>query len=187
MDIIRVFAEKKEGYNVAAKALLSDITKNLLIKGLLDVRIFVRYDISGVTDEQFLRAKYVVFSEPMQDNIYDEAIDLSGYKSFAVEFLPGQFDQRADSAAQCMQIISGGERPIVKTALVYAFKGEISPSELLDIKNYLINPVEAREAEASKPDTLFDASVDVGPGNGAVAIPRAGGLGLSGLVALGKD
>ena len=160
MEIIRVYAEKKEGYNVAAKALLSDITKNLLIKGIDEVRIFVRYDISGVTEEQFLKAKYVVFSEPMQDNVYDEAIALDGYKSFATEYLPGQFDQRADSAASCMQIISGGERPIVKAALVYAFKGDISDAELSEIKNYLINPVEAREADVKKPLTLSDAIIE---------------------------
>ena len=160
MDIIRVYAEKKEGYNVAAKALLSDITKNLLIKGIDYIRIFVRYDISGVTPEQFEKAKYVVFSEPMQDNVYDEALDLSGYLSFAAEFLPGQFDQRADSAAQCMQVISGGERPIVKTAVVYAVKGDISEAELSEIKSYLINPVEAREADTSKPKTLLDTIIE---------------------------
>ena len=156
MEIIRVYAEKKEGYNVAAKALLSDIKNNLSIKGIEKIRIFVRYDISGVTKDQFLKAKYVVFSEPMQDCVYDENIDLTGYVSFATEFLPGQFDQRADSAAQCMQVISGGERPIVKAALVYAFKGQISDSELSEIKNYLINPVEAREADTNKPTTLSD-------------------------------
>ena len=156
MEIIRVYAEKKEGYNVAAKALLSDIKSNLLIKGISEIRIFVRYDISGVTPKQFSKAKYVVFSEPMQDDVYDEAIELEGYKSFAVEFLPGQFDQRADSAAQCMQVISGGERPIVKAAVVYALKGEISDAELSEIKNYLINPVEAREAAVLKPSTLLD-------------------------------
>jgi phosphoribosylformylglycinamidine synthase len=164
MEIIRVYAEKKEGFNVAAKAMCQDLKENLNIVGLKKVRIFVRYDIYGVTEEQFNKAKFVVFSEPMQDYLYMETLDgikgLNKNRMFAVEFLPGQYDQRADSAAQCMQIITEDERPLVKTAVVYFFEGDISDSEFSEIKAYQINPVEAREASLEKPKTLIDAILE---------------------------
>ncbi|MBP3448651.1 MAG: phosphoribosylformylglycinamidine synthase [Clostridia bacterium] len=160
MEIFRIYAEKKEGFDISAKSVCQDLRENLGIKGLTKVRILVRYDISGITEEEYEKAKYVIFSEPMQDFVYDEAVDLGDAKSFVMEYLPGQYDQRADSAAQCVQVITGKERPVVKTAMVYAFLGNVSDEELLEIKKYLINPVEAREAKAEKPQSLVDAIVD---------------------------
>ena len=156
MEIFRIYAEKKPGFDIAAKSVCKDLKDNLNIKELDQVRILVRYDIYGITKEEYEKAKYVIFSEPMQDFVYDETVDLGDAKTFAMEFLPGQYDQRADSAAQCVQVITGKERPIVKTATVYAFLGNVSDDKLEEIKKYLINPVEAREAKAEKPTTLID-------------------------------
>ncbi|MBQ7791926.1 MAG: phosphoribosylformylglycinamidine synthase, partial [Clostridia bacterium] len=147
-------------FDISAKSVCQDLRENLNIKGLEKVRILVRYDISGITEEEYQKAKYVIFSEPMQDFVYDEIVDLGGAKTFVMEYLPGQYDQRADSAAQCVQVITGKERPVVKTATVYAFLGDVSQDELSEIKKYLINPVEAREAKAEKPQTLVEAVTD---------------------------
>ncbi len=160
MEIFRIYAEKKDGFDISAKSVCQDLRENLNIKGLTKVRTLVRYDISGITKEEYEKAKYVIFSEPMQDFVYDETVDLGDAKTFVMEYLPGQYDQRADSAAQCVQVITGKERPVVKTATVYAFLGEVSDDELTEIKKYLINPVEAREAKAEKPSTLIDAVTD---------------------------
>ena len=151
--VYRVFVEKKKELANEAKALLSDVRSLLGIKALTDVRVINRYDAENITEELFDYAKQTVFSEPQLD-IVSEELDLTDATVFAVEFLPGQFDQRADSAAQCIQIISTGERPLVRTAKVYALYGKLSDSELAEIKKYVINPVEAREATLEKPETL---------------------------------
>ncbi|MBQ8649586.1 MAG: phosphoribosylformylglycinamidine synthase [Clostridia bacterium] len=174
--VYRVFVEKKEGLANEAKALLSDAVNLLGIKNLTDVRIINRYDAENITPELFEYAKKTVFSEPQLDDIYDE-VDLNGSISFAVEFLPGQFDQRADSAAQCIQIISQGERPTVRTAKIYALYGNLTESEINEIKKYVINPVEAREAGFEKPDTLkmnYDIPTEVATLNGFTLLDRAG-------------
>ena len=174
--VYRVFVEKKEGLANEAKALLSDAVNLLGIKNLTDVRIINRYDAENITSELFEYAKKTVFSEPQLDDIYDE-VDLNGSISFAVEFLPGQFDQRADSAAQCIQIISQGERPTVRTAKIYALYGNLTESEINEIKKYVINPVEAREAGFEKPDTLkmnYDIPTEVATLNGFTLLDRAG-------------
>lgn len=151
--VYRVFVEKKKELANEAKALLNDARTLLNISALKDVRIFNRYDAENITEELFDYAKKTVFSEPQLDIVSDE-IKLEGATVFAVEFLPGQFDQRADSAAQCIQIISQGERPTVRAAKVYALYGELSENEIAEIKKYVINPVEAREATMDKPETL---------------------------------
>ena len=151
--VYRVFVEKKKELANEAKSLFNDAVTLLGIKDLTDVRVINRYDAENITEELFEYAKKTVFSEPQLD-IVSEEIDRSGSVSFAVEYLPGQFDQRADSAAQCIQIISQGERPTIRTAKVYALYGELSDSEIADIKKYVINPVEAREASFEKPETL---------------------------------
>ncbi|MBQ7938638.1 MAG: phosphoribosylformylglycinamidine synthase, partial [Oscillospiraceae bacterium] len=151
--VYRVFVEKKKELANEAKALFNDAVTLLGIKDLTDVRVINRYDAENITEELFDYAKKYVFSEPQLD-IVSEEIDLSGAVAFAVEYLPGQFDQRADSAAQCIQIISQGERPTIRTAKVYALYGELSDSEIAEIKKYVINPVEAREAGFEKPETL---------------------------------
>ncbi len=151
--VYRVFVEKKKELANEAKALLNDARTLLNISALKDVRIFNRYDAENITEELFDYAKKTVFSEPQLDIVSDE-IKLDGATVFAVEFLPGQFDQRADSAAQCIQIISQGERPTVRAAKIYALYGELSENEIAEIKKYVINPVEAREATMEKPETL---------------------------------
>ncbi|MBQ3500174.1 MAG: phosphoribosylformylglycinamidine synthase, partial [Oscillospiraceae bacterium] len=151
--VYRVFVEKKKELANEAKSLFNDAVTLLGIKNLTDVRVINRYDAENISEELFDYARKYVFSEPQLDIVSDE-IDLSGATAFAVEYLPGQFDQRADSAAQCIQIISQGERPTIRTAKVYALYGELSDSEIADIKKYVINPVEAREAGFEKPETL---------------------------------
>ena len=150
--VYRVFVEKKKELASEAKNMLSD-AKNLLgIDKLEDVRVINRYDVENIAPELFEYAKKTVFSEPQVDIISDR-VNAEG-TVFAVEYLPGQFDQRADSAAQCIQIISRGERPDVKTAKVYVLKGELSDAEIAEVKKYVINPVEAREASMELPETL---------------------------------
>ncbi len=151
--VYRVFVEKKSELAHEAKALLSDAHSLLGIEALSEVRVINRYDAQNITEELFNYAKKTVFSEPQLD-IVSEEIDLSGAAAFAVEYLPGQFDQRADSAAQCIQIISQGERPLIRTAKVYALYGNLSEKDIADIKKYVINPVEAREAGFEIPETL---------------------------------
>lgn len=151
--VYRIFVEKKKELANEAKALLSD-AKNLLgIKGLSDVRIINRYDAENITEELFDYAVKTVFSEPQLD-ISSSEINTDNAIVFAVEYLPGQFDQRADSAAQCIQIISQGDRPIIRSAKLYALYGELSDEDIAEIKKYVINPVEAREATLEKFDTL---------------------------------
>jgi len=151
--VYRIFVEKKKEYAHGAKALLTEANKLLGIKSLTDVRIINRYDAENITDELFSYAVNTVFSEPQVDTSAAE-MNVDGAIVFAVEYLPGQFDQRADSAAQCIQIISTGERPLIRTATVYALYGNLSETEIDSIKKYVINPVEAREASLEKPETL---------------------------------
>ena len=151
--VYRIFVEKKEGLAQEAASLLNDARSLLGIQGLENVRVLNRYDAENISRELFDYAVKTVFSEPQVDEAREEA-DLAGAQVFAVEFLPGQFDQRADSAAQCIQIISQGERPLIRSAKVYALYGEVSESQIAEIKKYVINPVEAREAALAKPETL---------------------------------
>ena len=155
MNVRRIFVEKIAGMDVAAKAVASDLKNNLGIAGLKNVRLLNRYDVEGISKEEYEAAKYLVFSEPNVDNVTDEEfVCPEGCKLFAVEYLPGQYDQRADSAAQCIQILTQKERPEVRAAQVYVLEGDISEADLEAIKKYSINPVESREASLEKPDTL---------------------------------
>ena len=151
--VYRIYVEKKPGLDNEARTLLSDATTLLGVKNLIKVRLLNRYDAENIEKPLFDYAVKTVFSEPQLDVTYENP-DLSGAYVFAVEYLPGQFDQRADSAAQCIQIISQGERPDVKSAKLYALYGELSGSEIAEIKKYVINPVEAREASLDLPATL---------------------------------
>ena len=152
----RVYAEKKDGFDVEAATLAKEFQDQLGIKGLKKIRILNRYDVEGISQDVYQQAKTIIFSEPAVDFVYDEEVDLKDGKVFATEYLPGQYDQRADSAMQCIQILTKGQRPAVKTAKVYALYGEVSDQELEQIKDYCINPVEAREASLEKPETLQD-------------------------------
>jgi phosphoribosylformylglycinamidine synthase len=152
--VYRIFVEKKPALANEARSLQNELQSLLGIKELTSVRIINRYDVENIEQELFEYAKTTVFSEPQLDLIFDEIPVEKGEHVFAVEFLPGQFDQRADSAAQCIQLISQGERPLVNTARVYVLKGKISKEQLRAVKNYVINPVESREASLEKPETL---------------------------------
>ncbi|MBQ4103007.1 MAG: phosphoribosylformylglycinamidine synthase [Clostridia bacterium] len=151
--VYRVYVEKKQGLEAEAKSLRYDIRHLLGIKALEDVRIVNRYDVENIEKDLFDYAVKTVFSEPQLDNVSEE-LNFGDATIFAVEFLPGQFDQRADSAAQCIQIISQKERPLVKTAKVYALYGSLSADEVDRIKKHLINPVESQEASLDKYETL---------------------------------
>lgn len=152
--IYRVFVEKKPGLAPEAAALLSDCREFLGIDNLKAIRILNRYDVENISEELFLRARGTVFSEPQLDLVTEEA-ELNGADFiFAVEPLPGQFDQRADSAAQCIQLLQPGDRPTVRTAKVYLLYGTLTEAEISRIKAYVINPVESREASLEKPETL---------------------------------
>ena len=156
--VFRVYVEKKPGLANEAAALKSDAKTLLGIKGLEEVRILNRYDAENIDAQLFDDCIYKVFAEPQLDNTSESQYKLLGAGEaaciFAVEALPGQFDQRADSAEQCIQILSQGERPTVKFARVYALYGDLSEADINAIKNYVINPVETREASLDKPETL---------------------------------
>ncbi|MCQ2450398.1 MAG: phosphoribosylformylglycinamidine synthase [Clostridia bacterium] len=151
--VYRVYVEKKSELAHEANNLLGEAKELLGIKGLEKIRIINRYDAENITEELFNYAIKTVFSEPQLD-ITSEDIDINGCSCFAVEYLPGQFDQRADSAAQCIQIISKSTRPTVKTAKIYMLYGDLTEKDVTEIKKYVINPVEAREASFEKPETL---------------------------------
>ena len=152
--VYRVFVEKKEGFAPEAGKLLNDSRNFLGIAGLDKVRVIIRYDVEGIEKALFDYAKTTVFSEPQIDNVFDELDAACADAAFAAEPLPGQYDQRSDSAAQCIQLMSKGERPVVKAAKVYLLNGSISEADVEKIKKYVINPVESREAGFEKPDTL---------------------------------
>ena len=153
--VYRIYVEKKKELAHEAKALLSEAQNFLGVKSLTDVRVINRYDVENITKELFDVAAAQVFSEPQLD-IVTEDVSTAGYSYFVTEYLPGQFDQRADSAAQCIQLISCGDKPTVKTAKVFLLSGDLSDEDIAKIKHYVINPVESREAKMDKPETLTD-------------------------------
>ena len=162
-DVIRVFVEKKPGFDVEAQHIKADLIENLGMGSIEDLRLANRYDVSGLSQEEFEAARKTIFSEPNVDNVYDETYPLpEGYAVFAMEYLPGQYDQRADSAAQCVQLLTQKERPQVLTARVVAIKGVLSEEQLDQIKSYMVNPVESRLASLEKPESL-DMQADVPP------------------------
>ena len=174
--VYRVYVEKKPGLDNEARALLSDARSLLGIGALEKVRLFNRYDAENISAELFDYAIRSVFSEPQLD-LASPSLDTEGAVVFAVEYLPGQFDQRADSAAQCIQIISQGERPLIRSARVYALYGRLAESEIAEIKKYVINPVEAREASLALPETLaidYTIPTEVATLTGFNALDRAG-------------
>ncbi len=150
--VYRVYVEKKTGFDNEARALLADVHEILGIPAE-KIRIINRYDAEDIEEELFKQCVNTVFSEPQMDTA-GEGIDLAGARAFAVEYLPGQFDQRADSAAQCIQLVSMRNRPVIRTAKVYALYGALTEEQIEAIKRYVINPVESREAALHKPETL---------------------------------
>ena len=151
----RIFVEKRPGFDVEASNLMADLKNNLGLKNIEKVRMINRYDISGLDGENFEKAKNTILSETNADTVYDEVLPQDNdFKVFAMEYLPGQYDQRADSAAQCVQLLTQGERPQVVSAKLIAVKGDITDAEFAKIQNYLINPVESRLASLDKPESL---------------------------------
>ncbi len=164
-NVRRIYVEKKEPFAVKAKELHEELKNYLGISGITKVREFIRYDVENISDEVFERACKTVFSEPPVDDLYLEALPAAAdNKVFSVEFLPGQFDQRADSAVQCVKFLKEDEEPIIKTAVTYVLEGQVSDDEFAKIKAYCINPVDSRETDMVKPETLvtvFEDPADV--------------------------
>ncbi len=152
--VYRVFVEKKKGNDIEAGQTLDDLRENVGITALEDLRIINRYDAQGLSEEEFKVAVNTILSEPNLDNVYYELSIPDGWRYFATEYLPGQYDQRADSAAQCIQLLTAGERPDVLSAKIIAVKGNITDGEFEKIKSYIINPVESRVASLDMPDSL---------------------------------
>ncbi len=153
--IKRVYVEKKHGCDIEAEHLLADIKENLEIKNLEGLRILNRYDAEGIAEDIYEKAKKTVFSEPSVDIIYEESFAMSDDEvCFGMEYLPGQYDQRADSCMQCIQIISGDDNTVVAAAKIFVLKGKLSSDDIDKIKSYCINPVDSREASMDKPETL---------------------------------
>ena len=157
----RIYVQKKEGFDIEAKGVLADLKESLQLEGLQNVIILNRYDVEGLTEEVFEKARNTVFSEPQVDICYENNYDFKKQdKIFAIEFLPGQFDQTANSLVECLQIIAGGGiKPIARTAKVYILSGEISDEELNKVKSYLINSVDSREATLEKFEKLEDETI----------------------------
>ena len=149
----RIYVEKKDFLRQEAAGLLAELKTLLGIEALEEVRLINRYDMEGLDEATFRRAVENILSEPQVDDVYD-ALPADGYSVFAVEPLPGQFDQRADSAAQCVQLLTGGERPAVLSAKVYMLRGALSEGDVAKVKAFLINPVETREASLDTFETL---------------------------------
>ncbi len=152
--VSRVYVEKKPGFDVEAQQLLHELQTILGVANLESLRLINRYDVEGISDDLFETCITTVFSEPQVDYVTDQLNNTDGSVVFAVEFLPGQFDQRADSASECIQLISQGERPEVRSAKVYVLGGTLTDEDVAAIKHYVINPVEAREASLELPETL---------------------------------
>ena len=163
-NVRRIYVEKKEPYAVKAKE-LHDELKNYLGIDVAKVREFIRYDVENISDEVFARACKTVFSEPPVDDLYEETIEIpADAKVFSVEFLPGQFDQRADSAMQCVKLLDESEEPVIRSAVTYIIEGVTDAAEVEKIKSFCINPVDSRESSEVKPQTLvtvFDEPADV--------------------------
>ena len=188
MAVYRVYVEKKSPFDVEAQGVLSELRTLLGISGLKGLRLLNRYDVEGIDEALFRRCLPVVFSEPQVDAVCTCLPEADAV--FAVEYLPGQFDQRADSCAECVQLVSQAERPTVRTAKVYLLSGVISPEELKKIKHYLINPVESREAELGERETLaenYPEPGDVATLEGFTALDRAGLEALIAKMGLAMD
>ncbi len=176
-SVRRIYVEKKEPFAVKAKELEEEIRSYLGISDVEKVRVFIRYDVENISDEVFDQACKTVFSEPPVDILYQEKIEIpADAKVFSVEYLPGQFDQRADSAVQCVRFLKEDEEPIIKTAVTYLIQGSMTQEELEKIKAYCINPVDSRQTGLEKPDTLvtrYEEPADVSVLDGFQNMPEA--------------
>ncbi len=155
-SVRRIFVEKKPDFAIQAKELQSEIRSYLGIKTVSHVRVLIRYDMENISDETYQKALVTVFSEPPVDKVYEESFDAKGGKVFSVEYLPGQYDQRADSAEQCVKLLNENEEPIIRSAVTYVIEGEVDKTQFTAIKAHCINPVDSRETGLEKPQTLVD-------------------------------
>ena len=154
-SVRRVYVEKKPAFAVQAKDLRHELRKYLGVSGLTGVRVLIRYDVENISDDVFEKACKTVFAEPPVDTLYKESFEMAeNARAFSVEFLPGQFDQRADSAVQCVQFLDENAQPIIRSAATYVIEGDITEEEFEAIKNHCINPVDSRETGLQKPETL---------------------------------
>ena len=175
-NVRRVYVEKKADFAVKAKELKHEIKHYLGITTVEAVRVLIRYDIENISEDTYKKALVTVFSEPPVDDIYEETFDANGARVFSVEFLPGQFDQRADSAEQCVKFIKEDEEPIIRSAVTYVIEGNITDEQFTAIKNHCINPVDSREIGLDKPETLvqnFEEPEDVMIFDGLIDMPEA--------------
>ena len=164
-NVRRIYVEKKAPFAVKAHELQEELKNYLGINDVEAVRVFIRYDVENISDEVFAKACKTVFSEPPVDDLYEESIEIpAGSRVFSVEYLPGQFDQRADSAVQCVKFLDENEEPVIRTAITYLIIGNVTEEEFARIKSYCINPVDSRETDMVKPQTLitvYDDPADV--------------------------
>ena len=175
-QVKRLYVEKKPSYAVKAKELAEELKAYLSIDDVSNVRVLIRYDVENVSAETMEKAAVTVFSEPPVDDLYEEDFPKKeGDRVFSVEYLPGQFDQRADSAMQCLQLLNEKEEPIIRSATTYVFSGNISDEEFEKIKEYCINPVDSRETDEKKPETLvmdYEEPADVAIFDGFKDMPE---------------
>lgn len=176
-QVKRIYVEKKAPYAVRAKELKEEVRRYLGITALKDVRVLIRYDVENLSEDTYKQALGTVFSEPPVDDYFEESFSYpKDALVFSVEYLPGQFDQRADSAEQCVKLLNEKEDPVIRSATTYVFEGEISKTDAARIKDYCINPVDSRETDEKKPDTLvqkFDEPADVAVFDGFANMPEA--------------
>lgn len=186
-NVRRIFVEKKPDFAVQAKEMLSEIKSYLGIQSVTGVRVLIRYDVEHISEETYQKALAAVFSEPPVDNVYQEEFEAGDAQVFSVEYLPGQYDQRADSAEQCVKLLNENETPIIRSATTYVIEGEVSSSQLDAIKKHCINPVDSRETGLEKPETLldeFEEPEDVKIMDGFTAMPEQELKGLYGSLGL---
>ena len=155
-NVRRIFVEKKPAFAIQAKELLTEIKSYLGIQTVTGVRVLTRHDVEHISDQTYQKALKTVFSEPPVDEVYEESFDAKGGKVFSVEYLPGQYDQRADSAQQCVKLLNEEEEPIIRSAATYVIEGDVDQAQLEAIKTHCINPVDSRETGLDKPKTLVD-------------------------------
>ena len=174
-DVRRIYVEKKPAFAIKAKELLSEIKSYLGIKTVTGVRVLIRYDMEYISEETYQKALMTVFSEPPVDEVYEENIEIGDAKAFSVEYLPGQYDQRADSAEQCIKLLNENEEPHVRSAITYVVEGNVDGNQLEAIKKHCINPVDSRETGLEKPQTLtdvFEEPEDVKIFDGFIKMPE---------------
>ena len=159
-SVRRIYVEKRPEFAIQAKELQSEIRSYLGMKTVTGVRVLTRYDMENISEETYQKALMTVFSEPPVDEVYEETFDLQGGLAFSVEYLPGQYDQRADSAEQCVKLLNENEQPVIRSATTYVIAGEVNEAQMEAIKKHCINPVDSRETGWDKPETLKDKFED---------------------------